>query len=243
MVARLPLFSLLILLILPLSETNGQDSRDFFESRVRPVLAEHCYRCHNSSGDRKGGLALDHREALRRGGDSGPAIIVGHGDKSLLVRAVRHADDKLRMPAESGKLEAGVVSDLVKWIDEGAVDPRDAPPSARELRDSLTWDEVRRRRMAWWCWQPIHDPAVPKVRSGWSDHTVDRFVQEKLEAAGLEPAPRADKRTLIRRVTFVLTGLPPTPEETGSATPIPMAAKATRPSPTRGATATTSSGH
>ena len=130
MTAGHPIPALLILLILPLYEANAQDPRDFFESRIRPVLAEHCYRCHNSSGDRKGGLALDHREPLRRGGDSGPAIVVGHGNDSLLVRAVRHTDDGLRMPAKGPKLERAVISDLVKWIDDGAVDPRDAPHEA-----------------------------------------------------------------------------------------------------------------
>ncbi|MAB90507.1 MAG: hypothetical protein CMJ90_13755, partial [Planctomycetes bacterium] len=213
---RPPLTALLILVALPLPAAPGQDARDFFENRIRPVLAEHCYRCHNSSGEQRGGLALDHRAALRRGGDSGPAMIVGHGNESLLVRAIRHVDDGLRMPAEGAKLNKQVAADLVKWIDDGALDPRDTPPTPSQLKDSLSWDEVRRRRMAWWCWQPVTDPVVPKTANRASENPVDRFVQAKLEAAGLEPTPRADSRALMRRVSFVLTGLPPTPEEMGA---------------------------
>ena len=187
---------------------------EFFEQRIRPVLIEQCYKCHNSVGTDEGSLALDHREAIRRGGDSGAAVVAGQADKSLLIRAIRHEDDDLRMPQDGAKVDEEVVADLVKWINDGAADPRDKAPTAKQLAEATSWDAVRKRRMQWWSFQPPRKPQFPKVkRDDWSDHPVDRFVLARLGAAGLQPANRADRRTLMRRLTFALTGLPPTPEE------------------------------
>ncbi|MGK0261375.1 MAG: hypothetical protein ACI8UD_000007 [Planctomycetota bacterium] len=186
----------------------------FFENRIRPVLAEHCYRCHNSSGTKKARLALDYRAGLRRGGASGPAMVVGNAAESLLIRAIRHQHPKLRMPKEGPKLSDAVVQDFEHWIDSGAADPRDEPPAATKLAATLNWDAMLRRRQQWWSFQPIASTKPPALTSvGQSPHPVDRFVVDSLRRAGLELAPRADRRTLLRRVTFALTGLPPTATE------------------------------
>ena len=172
----------------------------FFETNVRPVLVEHCQKCH---GDKKqwGGLRLDSREALMRGGDSGAAIVPGKAKESLLIRAVRHEDEDLKMPKE-GKLTERQIADLVRWVEMGA-----PFPSAQK-------SGVRTRDPNHWAFQPPVDVAVPAVKDeAWPQSVMDRFILAKIEAAGLSPAKRANKRTLIRRVTFDLTGLPPTPAE------------------------------
>ncbi len=172
----------------------------FFETNVRPVLVEHCQKCH---GEKKqwAGLRLDSRAALLRGGDSGAAIAPGKPDESLLIRAVRHEDENLKMP-ENSKLAERQIADLVRWVEMGAPFP-DALPGATRSRDPNHW-----------AFQPPADVALPGVKNGeWINSPIDQFVLAKLEAAGLTPAAKADKRTLIRRVTFDLTGLPPTPAE------------------------------
>ena len=176
----------------------------FFESAVRPVLVEHCDKCHGPA-KQWNGLRLDSREAILRGGDSGPAIVPGQPDKSLLIRAVRQIDDELKMPAES-KLTERQIADLVKWVEMGAPFPvATAAPSAagRVHRDPSHW-----------AFQPPANPSLPGLSDfTWLQSPVDHFVLAKLDAAELAPALRADRRTLVRRVTFDLTGLPPTPDE------------------------------
>ncbi len=172
----------------------------FFETNVRPVLVEHCQKCH---GEKKqwGGLRLDSREALMRGGDAGAAIVPGKPKESLLIRAVRHEDEDLKMPKE-GKLTERQIADLVRWVEMGAPFPQAQKTGAR-TRDPNHW-----------AFQPPADVAVPAVKDlAWPQSVMDRFILAKIEEAGLSPAARADKRTLIRRVTFDLTGLPPTPAE------------------------------
>ncbi|MBC7817729.1 MAG: PSD1 domain-containing protein [Planctomycetaceae bacterium] len=172
----------------------------FFETNVRPVLVEHCQKCH---GDKKqwGGLRLDSREALMRGGDTGAVIVPGKPKESLLIRAVRHEDDDLKMPKE-GKLTERQIADLVRWVEMGAPFPQ-ATTAMKKTRDPNHW-----------AFQTPAEPPVPAVKnSDWPQSVLDRFLLAKIEEAGLSPAPRADKRTLIRRVTFDLTGLPPTPAE------------------------------
>ena len=172
----------------------------FFESNVRPVLVEHCQKCHGSK-KQWAGLRLDSREALLRGGDSGAAIVPGKPNESLLIRAVRQDDDKLKMP-EEGKLTDRQIADLVRWVEIGAPFP-DAPKNAGRSRDPNHW-----------AFQPLAAPIVPAVKNAeWAESVVDRFVLAKLEAGGLSPAAKSDKRTLIRRGTFDLLGLPPTPAE------------------------------
>ncbi len=187
---------------------------DLFEEKIRPVLVEHCYKCHNSQDMTEGGLALDHREGLIEGGDSGPAVVPGDPAASLLVKVVRHEPGAPRMPKGGAKLPGAVAADFARWVKLGAPDPRDEPPSARELDALTSWEAVRERRARWWSFRPVTRPEPPAVRlEGWSDHPVDRFILARLEREGLEPAAPADRRTLIRRASFALTGLPPTPEE------------------------------
>lgn len=176
------------------------DQLRFFETNVRPVFVEHCQKCHGST-KQWGGLRLDSREALLRGGDSGATIVPGKPNESLLIRAVRHEDADIKMPKD-GKLSERQIADLARWIEMGAPFPKSAKA------------EERTRDPNHWTFQPPKSPSVPQVKnSAWPQTEVDRFVLEKLEANGLSPSARADKRTLIRRVTFDLTGLPPTPDE------------------------------
>lgn len=187
---------------------------EFFEKRVRPVLIEQCYQCHNSHDKTEGGLALDYRDGLTEGGDSGPAVVPGRPEESLLIKAVRHGGGVSKMPKGNPKLSDAAIADLAKWVELGAPDPRDEPPTAKELAALNSWDAVREQRKRWWSFQPVVRPTPPEVRrKDWSDHPVDRFILAQLEKEGLEPAGVADRGTLIRRVTFALTGLPPSPEE------------------------------
>jgi hypothetical protein len=184
---------------------------EFFEQRVRPVLVEHCYACHDAGqGKVKGELDLSTAAGWRTGGSSGPALVPGDVEQSLLAEAVRYEDEFVAMPP-AGKLRAEHIEALLEWIRRGAPDPRvagAAPPAKEEF-------DIESRR-DFWAYTPVVDPAPPEVPAGavpWSAHPIDRFVQARLAAAGLEPSPRADRRTLLRRATIDLIGLPPTPEE------------------------------
>ncbi len=183
------------------------DGIEFFEKKVRPVLAEHCFKCHGSE-KQKGHLRLDSRAAAIKGGDNGPALVPGDAAKSLLIRAVRYMEDDLRMPPKS-KLPATAVADLAEWVRRGAPWPEGSAAGTTVKKD-FNLDERRRH----WCWQAVKVPALPAVsRKDWPRSPIDHFLLAKLEAAGIAPAPPADRRTLVRRVTFDLTGLPPTPAE------------------------------
>src|SRR5262245_61080377 len=170
----------------------------FFETNIRPVLADHCFKCHGPKRQ-WGRLRLDSRAAMLRGGESGAAVVLGKPDQSLLIRAVRQQDENLKMPKD-GKLTDRQVADLVRWVEMGAPFP------------GVQTTGTRKRDPNHWAFQPPADPPIPAVKNGnWPESLLDRFILAKLEAAGLSPAPPADKRTLIRRLTFDLTGLPPTP--------------------------------
>ena len=197
-----------ILLLAGVQEISPED-RELFEAKIRPVLAEHCYSCHNSHTKRKGGLAVDDRRSIRRGGASGPAVVPGSPERSLLLSAIRHATRDLRMPRGGPKLADEVLRNFEQWIRKGAPDPRDAPPSPEELATATSWEETLRRRRRWWSFQPIRAGDPPVVAG--ATHPIDRFIRAKLREAGLASAPPADRRALIRRLTFGLTGLPPTP--------------------------------
>jgi hypothetical protein len=176
---------------------------EFFESKVRPVLAENCFACHGPE-KQKGGLRLDSRSAALKGGETGPAVVPGKPDESPMLRAVGYTDSNLQMPPK-GKLPAAKVEALTAWVKMGA--PWPATPSAAAARG----EGVKPH----WAFQPVREPALPTVRdAAWATTPLDQFVLAKLEAKGLRPSAPADKRTLIRRVTYDLTGLPPTPEET-----------------------------
>ncbi len=199
---------LVVIFVALLSERARADdpSLAFFEARIRPVLVEHCYQCH-SADSRKlgGGLRLDSREGLRKGGESGAVIEPGKPGSSLLVKAVRYTDEALRMPPK-GKLPASAVADLETWIQAGAPDPRDASARAGSTE---TWAEVFRRRSDWWSLKPLQKAAVPSPeRASECNDPMDRFIVAGLEKQGLTPAEAADPRTLARRLSLVLTGLP-----------------------------------
>jgi hypothetical protein len=185
---------------------------EFFETRIRPVLASECYECHGAT-KQEAGLRLDFASAILTGGDSGPAVIVGDPGQSLLLRSIRHSDPDQRMPKGRKSLPPAVIADFENWILAGAPDPRQTTPT-EDQGNSSDWDAVFRMRKQWWSFQPVIDPPVPSAGAAAEfDHPVDRFLAEKLDAAGLVSSPSADRRTLLRRVSFALTGLPPKPEE------------------------------
>ena len=184
---------------------------EFFETKIRPVLAQDCYECHRTGGKRKGGLALDQRQGLLTGGDSGPAVVPGDPAASLLLQAIRHDSEDLAMPKAGAKLEPGVIADFENWIRLGAPDPRDTPPSDAQVAADTDWDAVLRRRKAWWSFQPIAKADLGGLPAG--THPIDHLLSGKLRAVGLTRAPRADRATLIRRLSFAVRGLPPAPEE------------------------------
>ena len=182
------------------------EQRDFFEKKIRPVLADKCYKCHSEKSEKiKGGLVLDTREGIRRGGDNGPAVVPGDLKESLLIEAVRYASKDFAMPPkkEGGKLPDEVIRDFEKWVQMGAPDPRDGAAKVVKKYDA-------EKAKAWWAFQPVKKPAVPAVQdAAWAKSDLDRFVLAGLEAKGLKPVADADKLTLIRRVYFDLLGLPP----------------------------------
>jgi hypothetical protein len=179
---------------------------EFFESKIRPVLVEQCYKCHSTeSGKSKGSLTLDTRAATLKGGQTGPAVVPGNPEKSLLLAALRHEGD-VKMPPKT-KLPDAIVKDFRRWVEIGAPDPRDraaSPPS------NIDWSKAR----DFWSFRPVRKPSPPTVKNtAWPKTDLDRFILARLETEGLPPVALADKRTLIRRATFDLTGLPPTPDE------------------------------
>ncbi len=180
---------------------------EFFESKIRPLLADHCYECHSAkSKSIKGGLRLDTRDGLLKGGDTGPAIVPGDAEKSLLIKAVRYTNADLQMPPKDKRLAPQQIATLEAWIKMGAPDPRSTSSSTSNSQPSAAGKH--------WAFQPIRSPALPGVKNKrWAQNPIDTFVLAKLEAAKLDPSSAADKRTLIRRATFDLTGLPPTSAE------------------------------
>ncbi len=175
----------------------------FFEKKIRPVLAARCYECHSARAEKlRGGLHLDSPEGILRGGNSGAALAPGRPAESLLVRAIRHADEELRLPPK-GKLADGEIADIESWILRGAPVPRAA--GAAPAGPSAA---------AHWAFRPPGRPAPPPVRlRDWPINLIDPFILHELEKLGLRPAPEADRRTLLRRLSADLTGLPPAPTE------------------------------
>ncbi len=189
----------------------------FFESKIRPVLVEKCHQCHsNSSPKPKGGLLVDTRAGIRKGGNSGPAVVPGDLDASLLYQAISGSDGVEPMPPK-GKLPVAVVADFRQWIKMGAPDPRERPASAGSVSGgSSAGVQSQSESNDWWSLRPLAKPAVPKRDSewaAWARTPVDTFVLAKLREHGLHPAAEADRRTLIRRLSFDLLGLPPSREE------------------------------
>lgn len=187
------------------------EQRDFFETKIRPVLVERCLDCHNSE-DPENGLDLSSRAGMIRGGKLGTALRPGRPEESLLISALRH-DEFVKMPPKE-KLPSHQVVDFTRWVRMGAPWPNSSTTSPPITEDSDRGSAVfSNEQKQHWSFQPVTDPDPPKTKATWSESPIDRFVLAQLEAAGLSPAPRADKRTLIRRATYDLTGLPPTPED------------------------------
>jgi hypothetical protein len=189
-----------VLLVAAGSSYAADPGTEFFESKIRPVLVEHCYKCHSSQAKKQqGGLHLDTRDALRQGGDGGPVIVPGKPAESRLLKAIGYTDPDLKMPPK-GKLPDAIIADLEKWIAIGAPDPR----TSAETSKALNLDRARR----FWSFRPLTRPVVPSNRN-----PIDHFIVEELVEKGLKQNPTADRRILIRRAYFDLIGLPPTPEQ------------------------------
>ena len=190
--------------------TLTADQSAFFENKIRPILAGQCLKCHSTAeGKTKGGLALDTRDSVLKGGDSGPAVVPGNPDKSPLIRAVRYADPNLQMPPKGEKLTDAQVADLVAWVKMGAPDPRSGAAKGKYANAA--------ERKVWWAFQPVKKQEPPAVQNkSWPANPVDNFILAKLEEKNLKPSAPADKRVVIRRLYFDLIGLPPSPEEVES---------------------------
>jgi mono/diheme cytochrome c family protein len=187
------------------AETPGSADVEFFEKKVRPVLVTHCFQCHGN-GKSKGGLSLASRETLLKGGDTGPAVVSNLPAKSLLIQAIRY-DGETRMPPKK-KLPDDAIADLTAWVERGTPWPT-APAGGDGIRQAGA--AITAADRAFWSFQPIADPPVPEVKDKtWPRKPLDHFVLAKLETSGLRPVRPADKHALLRRVTFDLTGLPPT---------------------------------
>ncbi len=183
---------------------------DFFEKHVRPVFVDNCYKCHSHDSEKvKGGLMLDWRDGLLKGGDTGPGIVPGDPEKSLMIKAVRYTDKDLQMPPNDKKLADNQIADLEAWVKMGAPDPRTEVPTNHAY--SIDFAKARQH----WSYRPVTDPPVtdPPDPDHWATSPVDEFILVAQLTNGVTPAPPADKVTLIRRATFDLIGLPPTPQE------------------------------
>jgi hypothetical protein len=191
-----------------LPATLDRQEVEFFEKKIRPVLVSQCYSCHSTGAKEvQGKLLLDSRVALLAGGETGPAIVVGDPKKSLLIQALRH--EGLEMPPKK-KLPAETIADFERWVSRGAIDPRVASAAAVPVKKEIDWSAAR----AFWSFQPITKPTPPTVKdTAWPRSDIDRFLLAKLEEQKLEPAADAERLTLLRRLSFDLTGLPPTPAE------------------------------
>ena len=196
---------LLTLLIAPWASADDA----FFESKIRPVLAEKCYSCHSAeSGKSKGDLWLDTRDNIRKGGETGPAVVPGDLEKSLLIHAIRYTDEDTAMPPKNkgGKLPDSVIADFEQWVRMGAPDPREGGVAMTSLYDPEA-------AKSWWAYQPVQNPAVPEPKDGdWGHNDIDQFILSSLEAANLTPVPDANANSLLRRVYLDLAGLPPPPD-------------------------------
>ena len=191
--------------------SSDADRIEFFEKRIRPVLVEHCYECHSNDADSPmGGLLLDSRDSMRKGGDSGEAIVPGDLDASLLIAALKY--ESFEMPPD-GKLSDEVITDFIRWVEMGAPDPREdqAIRIADMPRTEIDWETARR----FWAFQSPHPQEKPGVvRADWPQSPIDAFILARLEQEGLTPNEPADPQSLLRRLSFDLTGLPPTADRT-----------------------------
>jgi hypothetical protein len=183
----------------------ADDGTRLFREKIEPVLKKDCFSCHSAQAkELQGGLRLDTRGGLRSGGDAGPVLVAGKPEKSPLIQAIRH-EGELKMPPDKPKLSDQTIADFVKWVELGAPDPRE---------DSIAEGTGERDPRRHWAFRPIRRQLAPHVRDkSWPSSTSDLFILAKLEERNWTPAPPASRAQLLRRVTFDLTGLPPSPEE------------------------------
>jgi mono/diheme cytochrome c family protein len=205
---RPPSIVWLVLSATSLFAASQPESPEFFETRIRPILANTCYGCHTAS--HLGGLRVDSREALLKGGTAGPALVAGDPEKSLLIQAVRQTGE-LKMP-KGGQLKKEEIEDLVAWVKAGAPWPASAAPSVAVAKSGEY--VITPQQRAFWSFQPLRAVQAPQPSNAdWAKTAIDKFILTRLEKDGLTPVRPADKRTLLRRATLDLTGLPPTAEE------------------------------
>ncbi|MCE9531855.1 MAG: DUF1549 domain-containing protein [Planctomycetes bacterium] len=192
----------------PIEKPATAEQIAFFEKSIRPVLLKECYSCHSANAEKlKGGLRVDTSAGLRQGGDTGPALVPGNASRSLIMKALKHHDENLKMPPKM-KLADDVVADFEKWIAMGAADPREG--SAKVAKNEIDIEKGRQ----FWAFQPVKKPAAPTVKNAtWAKTDIDRHLLAGLEAKNLKPVADADPYTLIRRLYIDLIGLPPTPED------------------------------
>ncbi|HLX60151.1 MAG TPA: PSD1 and planctomycete cytochrome C domain-containing protein [Planctomycetota bacterium] len=218
----------------------GDAGIQFFESKIRPLLADNCFSCHSVNAKKlKAKLYADSLQGLLKGGETGPALVPGQPEKSKMIEAVGYKNQDLQMPPES-KLSDAQIADLTRWVKLGAPWPKEAPPVPKmESASKIEPFDLQKRKASHWAWQPVRAQTPPvcrtelplrsasgteipirsapgteqELRSTWIRDPLDAFVMKKLEDKNLKPAPLADKRTLLRRASFDLIGLPPTPEE------------------------------
>ena len=197
---------LILLAISFQAKSASREEINFFETKIRPILVQNCYKCHSKDSEKvKGGLLLDNAANTQKGGDSGPAVVPNDLDKSLLYKSIAYKDKDLQMPP-SGKLSESVIKDFETWIKMGAPDPR----SGTVQSASGKLDEIVKNH---WSYQPIKKPIVPTNSLKWGNNEIDAFILKKQLENKLSPSLEADKKTLIRRVYYDLIGLPPTLKE------------------------------
>ncbi|MFK7910141.1 MAG: PSD1 and planctomycete cytochrome C domain-containing protein [Akkermansiaceae bacterium] len=182
---------------------------EFFEKKIRPVLAESCYECHNSVDKMKGDIALDWKDAMIESG----VIVAGKPEESTLIGAISHAEDYEAMPSKAPKLSALTIRQFEEWIRMGAPDPRIKKPTKKDLESQVDWPTVRDKRSEWWSFQPLQKTTpLPSDDKDWNAHAIDRYVADRIKKEELAAQPEANPATLARRLHLILTGLPPTPE-------------------------------
>ncbi len=190
------------------ADESKTDPAEFFKNRIQPIFAKQCWACHTES--KMGGLQLDSREHVLTGGKSGPAIVPGNPGSSILVQAISYTHARLKMPP-TGKLDDTEIAALKKWVEDGAHWPGGKEPGPAADKKAYI---IRPEQRAFWSFQPLQMPSQPAVKdTSWPRSPIDYFILNKLEAQGLQPVAQAQKRALIRRASFDLIGLPPTPEE------------------------------
>src|SRR5579872_438879 len=203
------LFSVLATVFSLTAETVNEGTPEFFENKIRPILANNCFGCHTNS--QLGGLRLDTLDGMKKGGKRGPAIVPGDPDSSLLIKAVRQTDAALKMPYGS-KLTASEIADLEAWVKAGAIWPASTVSAVTSSKDGKYVISPERRNF--WSFLPLKNPAVPAVKdTKWPKTDIDRFVLARMEQEGIKPVAPATKHDLIRRASLDLTGLLPTTEE------------------------------